>query len=485
MSRDDQEMNIITNKTIKCLDKGYITLLDCMPGTVPLGKTCEHRIAQSARTSFDNYDKETSITSDSALVRYLYENSHTSPLEMVEFMFEIYCPQFVATHLHRHRTANINEQSQRYIEVGNDMYCPSNDVRKQSKSNKQGSVTDQNFHNSMESTMKEMEELISNHVMPKYHDMINKNVAKEIARAYLPRACYTKMVYKMDANNLLKFLGLRCANDAQKETRVYATAMKELVKPLIPTLITCLDERSNSIYLSPVEVKSLSTGKFDPSISSSVRRKEIMIEKFNRIRRRRLYVLVGYKRTGKDTLAQALMNGSDSSNTVTSLYPLALFKLPECVNGKRIALADAVKDEVFDLHDNLDLLDPDLKDTKCLALGNRTPRELWIEHAMLKRQSDPNYWLNVALEKINDDHEHDIIVTDCRFPNELEAFKRLENFEVITIRIFRSSVPLPNDDDISEHSMDNVRTDYLLTDNHSSLDQAIKLFPQYTTNGFV
>lgn len=296
-----------------CLNKGYVKLIDVMPRD-----NAEKRIAQCARISFDNFDVSKSDQEDKALVRYLYENYHTSPLEMVEFMFEIYCPQFVATHFHRHRTANINEQSQRYTEILDDMYYPSNDVRKQSKSNKQGSEEDSKFHDDMEDSMWNVENLIEDKLLPQYHDLVNKGVAKEIARAYLPRAMYTKMVYKMDANNLLKLLRLRCAPDAQKETRVFANAMKELVKPHIPTLIQCLDESMNSVTLRQDELEHIKNG----TCPTSVRRKKEFLDKCDKIFPRTIMVLIG----DDGTIRDIVLKGLDIRDTFSNV-PFILPKL--------------------------------------------------------------------------------------------------------------------------------------------------------------
>lgn len=321
-----------------CLNGGYVKLIDVMPR-----ENAEKRIAQCARISFDNFDLNKSDMEDKALVRYLYENYHTSPLEMVEFMFEIYCPQFVATHLHRHRTANINEQSQRYTEIMDDMYYPSADIRKQSKSNKQGSEEDELFHREMEGSMLKVEDIITDELLPLYHDLINKGVAKEIARAYLPRAMYTKMVYKMDANNLLKFLRLRCAPDAQKETRQFALAMKNLIKPHIPTLIECLDELMNSITLRQDELEHIKNG----TVPSSVRRKKEFMDKYSKIFPRTIMVLLLDK---NNTLRNIIMNGKD----VRDVFPDLPFILPKLHNPVELS-------HVSDLNSSHDVLVTDIK----------------------------------------------------------------------------------------------------------------------------
>jgi len=454
-----------------CLDNGYVKIIDVMPR-----ENTEKRIAQCARISFDNFDVDKSDIEDKALVRYLYENYHTSPLEMVEFMFEIYCPQFVATHLHRHRTANINEQSQRYTEVTDDMYHPSSDIRRQSQTNKQGSIEDQDFHSDMYSSMKEAEDLIETELLPIYHDLVGKGVAKEIARAYLPRSMYTKMVYKMDANNLLKFLRLRTAPDAQKETRQYAIAMKNLVRSYIPTLIDCLDESMLAITLRKDELQCIRFNTYPISI----RRKKEFMDKYEKFTRRKLFILIGYRRTGKDTLADALLNDED----VRSLYPSAIVSLPKLYRPIKLALADQLKQDVSEML-GITITDQN-KDEKIGILGNypqgfyldqnSTIRDALIQHGTNKRSGNKDYWLNIILKKINDNFDRDVIITDCRFENEVNKFKSIKDRDVYTIRLFRDNVPIPDKSISSEHDLDKLQTDFLLCDTPSSYSKAFQLF---------
>lgn len=442
---------------------------------MPSNGSAEHRIASAARISFNNFNATKSPKEDAALVKYLYENSHTSPLEMVEFMFEIYCPQFVATHLHRHRTANINEQSQRYTEVDDNFYRTSTDIRRQSTTNKQGSIQDDELSTLMYPECVRVEDIISNQLLPAYHKLIDSGIAKEVARAYLPRAVYTKMVYKMDASNLLKFLSLRCALDSQKETKVFANAMKALVQPIIPTLIQCLDDRLHSIVLRPDEIKAFYSGRARLA-SGSIRRDAEFKSKLDRIRpsiSRKLFVLIGYKTTGKDTLADRLIRDEPYDDLWWNC------KLPECHDGIRLSLADALKDEVHSELDRLGIPYVGI-DKDAYYEGSRLSlRDRYIEHGRYRRQQDVNYWLNVVLDKIEANQENDIIVTDCRFLNELEAFKHVVGREVITIRIYRSNVEVPGLDIESEHDLDACATDYLMTDTITSMIDASSIFPQY------
>ena len=57
---------------------------------------------------------------------------------------------------------------------------------------------------------------------------------RELARINLPVSVYTECYWKMDLHNLFHFLKLRLDGHAQYETRVFAEAIAELIKPIVP-----------------------------------------------------------------------------------------------------------------------------------------------------------------------------------------------------------------------------------------------------------
>ena len=122
-------MTQIPDDAIKCLDKGFVRLVDSMGG--------DNAIVQAARVS---YGKGTSkVSQDRGLIRYLMRHRHTTPFEMVEFKFHCKMPIFVARQWVRHRTANINEYSLRYSEARDEFYYPDSEhIQFQSALNKQG-----------------------------------------------------------------------------------------------------------------------------------------------------------------------------------------------------------------------------------------------------------------------------------------------------------------------------------------------------------
>ena len=65
---------------------------------------------------------------------------------------------------------------------------------------------------------------------------------RELARSVLPVATYSHMFATVDLLNLLKFLSLRSAADAQDEIRVYADAMRDLARSVAPVCIAAWED---------------------------------------------------------------------------------------------------------------------------------------------------------------------------------------------------------------------------------------------------
>ena len=216
-------MSDLPKDAIKCLDKGFVRLVDSMGG--------DDAIVQSARVS---YGKGTSkLSQDRGLIRYLMRHRHTTPFEMVEFKFHCKMPIFVARQWVRHRTANINEYSLRYSEARDEFYYPDPDhIEFQSSINKQGRMgeVDSDLKKKVQNYFKE----ISERSFEIYSELNEAGVARELARAILPVNLYTEWYWKNDLHNLLHFIGLRSDGHAQYEIRVFSDAMASFVKEVAP-----------------------------------------------------------------------------------------------------------------------------------------------------------------------------------------------------------------------------------------------------------
>ncbi len=221
----------LINKRVEVLDKGWIELLDLMPHP-SASTTGDLAIVNAARVSFMGESK--GDEKDKRLLFYLLRHKHTSPFEMVEFKFRIRAPLITWWQWVRHRTMSMNAQSGRYTPFEeNDFYVPPV-WRKQSKDNKQASEGELEEADNNLLT----EQLIAHYEQGfrLYETALEKGVSKEMARLFLPGfSVYYTWVIKVDAHNLMHFLKLRMASDAQYEIRVYAQAMyEEFFKPALP-----------------------------------------------------------------------------------------------------------------------------------------------------------------------------------------------------------------------------------------------------------
>ena len=216
-------MTQIPDDAIKCLDKGFVRLVDSMGG--------DNAIVQAARVS---YGKGTSkVSQDRGLIRYLMRHRHTTPFEMVEFKFHCKMPIFVARQWVRHRTANINEYSLRYSEARDEFYYPDPEhIQFQSALNKQGRMG--SVPGDLKQKVQDYFKEISAKSFAIYSELNDAGVARELARAILPVNLYTEWYWKNDLHNLLHFIGLRSDNHAQYEIRVFSDAMAESVKAVAP-----------------------------------------------------------------------------------------------------------------------------------------------------------------------------------------------------------------------------------------------------------
>ena len=242
-------MQEIPNDAIKCLDKGFVRLVDSMGG--------DNAIVQSARVS---YGKGTSkVSQDRGLIRYLMRHRHTTPFEMVEFKFHCKMPIFVARQWVRHRTANINEYSLRYSEARDEFYIPDPDqIEYQSALNKQGRAG--KVSNELKNKVIQYFNEISDRSFEIYSELNREGVARELARAILPVNLYTEWYWKNDLHNLLHFVGLRSDSHAQFEIRVFSDAMASYIKKVAPHAWEAYQDYTvNGMRFSRIEQKILET----------------------------------------------------------------------------------------------------------------------------------------------------------------------------------------------------------------------------------
>ncbi len=226
--------------------KAWIELQDMMPHPCS-GASPDLAVVNAARVSFLGEAKGSER--DKKLLLYLLKHRHTTPFEQVEFKFRVRAPVIVWWQWVRHRTWHFNAQSGRYTPFEEeDFYIP-RQWRRQSESNKQASegVLDPDVSTHLHQRLT----AVVDQTFKLYQEALERGVAKEQARLFLPAwSSYYIFVCKVDAWNLMHFLRLRMADDAQWEIRQYALAIHAMFREHMPWTAEAFDLYLNS---PPVE----------------------------------------------------------------------------------------------------------------------------------------------------------------------------------------------------------------------------------------
>src|SRR6476660_1836843 len=215
---------VITENTIPVLDHGFVRLDDAMASDLS--------VVNGARVSFARHKAEMD-ESDEGLIRFLMRDRHGSPFEHNAFRFHIRCPIFVAREWMRHRIGSFNEFSMRYAKATDDFYVPEpEDVRTQV--GKPGAYTFEQVDPELAEEAREELETIYREAYAAYARLVEKGVARELARSVIPVGAYTQFYWTVNARALMNFVSLRNAEFAQLEIRRYAEAVEAFLAQKMP-----------------------------------------------------------------------------------------------------------------------------------------------------------------------------------------------------------------------------------------------------------
>lgn len=171
----------------------------------------------------------------SRLVKQCIASGHLSTIEHINFTFEISGVSRALTHqLVRHRIASYSQQSQRYVDMSNVefIYPPHiNEYPPYINKYQEGEYSHA-FNNAIES----------------YKILQNLGVKNEDARAVLPNACPTKIIFTMNLRSLGHFMNERLCTRAQQEIRIMALSIIGELKRNKDTM--GLDDEEMEIILS-------------------------------------------------------------------------------------------------------------------------------------------------------------------------------------------------------------------------------------------
>ena len=187
-------------------------------------------VVNAARVSFDKHH-ELFTESDEKLIAYLAKQGHWTPFGHPHLQFRIAAPIFVARQLVKHHVGLVwNEISRRYIDSKPRFYTTDR-WRSKAKDKKQGSGE------GLIELQSEDYEYIDNALISAndaYSHLLQRGVAPEQARMFLPQATYTEWYWTGSLYAFARVSKLRLADNVQEETKEIAIQISDLVQEKFP-----------------------------------------------------------------------------------------------------------------------------------------------------------------------------------------------------------------------------------------------------------
>lgn len=236
---------------ISVLDHGFVRLVSYIqpaedagftqPGLGDMHRdwTGDLEIIRNARVSHDaDWRTGEDESKDDRLMNRLLWHRHTTPQEAMVFTFEVKAPIFVFRQWHRHRTWTYNEVSARYTELPEEFYIPKPEhIGAQGTHDKQVRDMTENVKSEHEVFVERLAKANA-YAYGEYKMALANEIPRELARMILPVNIYSRMFATVDLHNLFHFLDLRLDEHAQYEIRVYAQALLDLIRPIVPVAVS-------------------------------------------------------------------------------------------------------------------------------------------------------------------------------------------------------------------------------------------------------
>lgn len=177
---------------------------------------------------------------DERLIKYLAKHDHTSPFRHATLQFEIYAPLMVARQHWKYVVGSDhvmdawNESSRRYVTEEPEFYIPNpEEWRSKPEHSKQGSGAPVPYKLGSEYTLLLLKYIEQGEKL--YQKAVKDGIAVEQARLFLPAyGMYVRYYWTASLQSVSHFLNQRLENDAQKEIREYAKAVRELTYSKFP-----------------------------------------------------------------------------------------------------------------------------------------------------------------------------------------------------------------------------------------------------------
>ncbi|MQF93590.1 MAG: FAD-dependent thymidylate synthase [SAR202 cluster bacterium] len=197
-----------------------------------LGLTdCQELIAFCARVS--NPSNQLNSDTSEKLIKYLINNSHWSPLEMVNVCLEIDTTRDIARQILRHRSFSFQEFSQRYANPTTDMEFITREARLQDNKNRQNSI--ETNDSDLQKEWNDQQQKVIDSALEAYQWAIDKGIAKEQARVVLPEGNTKSRLYMNGTlRSWIHYIQLRAGHGTQKEHIEIAQACALVISKIFP-----------------------------------------------------------------------------------------------------------------------------------------------------------------------------------------------------------------------------------------------------------
>ena len=192
----------------------------------------EQMIGRIARVSNPANQDNPDVTK---LLRYCIKNQHWSIFEMASACVEINTTRDIGRQILRHRSANFQEFSQRYSTVGALPTVELREARLQDHSNRQSSI--EAGPGLIADRWEMLQHEVYDAAIARYQEALEAGIAKEQARALLPEGLTpTRMYMAATIRTFIHYLQLRTGIETQKEHRLIAEQVADVLYPHLPTV---------------------------------------------------------------------------------------------------------------------------------------------------------------------------------------------------------------------------------------------------------
>ena len=203
--------------------------------------TANELVAWAARVS--NPSNQNNTATAPKLVRYLIQNQHWSPLEMVHVSMEIKTTRDIARQILRHRSFSFQEFSQRYADPTKDLGFVIREARLQDAKNRQASVELGPEENRLAEEWAMKQVAATDAALAAYYWAIDNGIAKEQARAVLPEGnTESTIIMAGSLRSWVHYCQLRMDKATQKEHRIVAEQCWDIISHHFPDVKAALDD---------------------------------------------------------------------------------------------------------------------------------------------------------------------------------------------------------------------------------------------------